>query len=137
MKVAISFAYTVAALLFTTLSFVSLAAEPVDTTTKQPTAIYYHADWCPNCQALSPKFEQASVDIDGLNILVMDYTNMETTGKSQLKALELGLFEQIANNRHTGFVLMLNRQGEEVGRLYRTSSTDDIRKELSALAGES
>ena len=129
MKTAITTVYAVAALLVTALGTVSLATEPA----AKPSAVYYHADWCPNCQTLSPKFEQAASDIDGLNVLVMDYTNMETTGESQRKALQMGLFEVVANNRHTGYVLMLNAAGDEVGRLYRTSSTDEIRRQLAAL----
>lgn len=133
MKVAITTVYAISALLLSVLGTISLAAE----NPAQPTAIYYHADWCPNCQALSPKFEKASIGIEGLNVLVMDYTDMETTAQSQKKALEMGLFEVIANNRHTGFVLLLNSKNEEVGRLYRTSATADIRQELSALANGS
>ena len=113
------------------LSFASVASD-------KATAIYYHADWCPNCQALAPKFKSASSNLsDQLDILVMDYTNMETTGASQRRALELGLFEVIANNRHTGFVLLLDSDRNEVGRLYRTMDVGEIRQQLTDLASGS
>ena len=104
--------------------------------TNKPTAIYYHADWCPNCQTLSPKFQQAISGLENdLNILIVDYSD-ESRNESSLKtAMEMGLFETVINNRHTGFVLMLDSEGNEQGRLYRTHSTNEIRKQLKALSG--
>ena len=125
----------VLSLLFASAAVAQPVADQSGEQQRKPAVVYFHADWCSNCKVLGPRFIEASRGFDSqLRLLIVDYTNEETLRASQLKALELGLFELVSQNRHTGYAVLLNDDGSERQRIFRTLETDQIRQRLSQFA---
>ena len=95
-------------------------------------AVYFSADWCPNCKALSPVLTQARVegklDTQSVLFVTLDLTNPATIRQSMLLAQALGLEEYMkSQGSATGYVALLAADKKtELARFDRESSKDDI-----------
>jgi len=38
-----------------------------------PTVLFFHAGWCPSCKAARKDFEANAADLEGINLVVVDY----------------------------------------------------------------
>lgn len=86
----------------------------------KPVVIKMHAQWCPKCMLQKGVWSDIEKAYGGqVNLVVMDFTDGETTAATEREARRLGLasvFEEYAGA--TGFVVVLNRKHEfsaEVG----------------------
>ena len=95
------------------------------------TAVAFHADWCGSCQKIGPQLEKArgQADLDNMDVLFvkLDLTNATTRHQSALLASAIGLGDFYKeNNGKTGFVLLVNENGEHVGKITKEHSSKDI-----------
>ncbi len=95
-------------------------------------AVYFYADWCPNCKVLSPIFAQARADagLDDMEVLfvTMNLTNKETIHQSILLASALGIADFLkAQGSGTGYVALLDaRSKKEITRFDRSAASAQI-----------
>ena len=95
-------------------------------------AVYFYADWCPNCKVLSPQFARARTDADldekGVLFVTMNITNAATIHQSILLASALGIDKFVqAQGSATGYVAILDAKSKkELVRFDRESSSDAI-----------
>ena len=98
----------------------------------QVIAVYFYADWCPNCKLLTPEFEQARKDgdLDNKAILFvkMNLTDSSTIHQSILLAQALGIAPYVQQQGSaTGYVALLTADTKkEIARFDRTSKAADI-----------
>lgn len=101
-------------------------------------AIYFYADWCPNCKALSPVLEAAK-EQGGLRtkpalFVTFDLTDKPRIHQSILLAQGLGLADYMkAQGSSTGYVALLDATTKtEIVRFDRTSTAKDIAEKIAA-----
>ena len=95
----------------------------------QTIALYFYADWCPNCQKLTPKYEkvrtQALLDRKNILFVKLDLTDKPRIHQSILLAQGLGLGAYIQQQGSaTGYVAFLNANTKE--EKFRITSADSI-----------
>ncbi len=95
-------------------------------------AVYFYADWCPNCKILSPKIEEVKAK-DNLNkedilFVKLDLTDKARIHQSILLAQGLGMGEYLkAQGSGTGYMAVLDANTkEEILRFDGTATSDDI-----------
>lgn len=95
-------------------------------------AVYFYADWCPNCKILSKAVAQARVEkeLDRKDVLfvTMNLTDKPAIHQSLMlaKALGIGLFVQ-AQGSSTGYVAVLDgATKKELARFDRSSDAAAI-----------
>lgn len=93
-------------------------------------ALYFYADWCPNCQKLTPKYEkvraQALIERKNILFVKLDLTDKPRIHQSILLAQGLGLGNYIKKQGSaTGYVAFLdaNTKAEK----FRITSADSIK----------
>lgn len=93
-------------------------------------ALYFYADWCPNCQILTPKYEkvrtQALIERKDILFVKLDLTDKPRIHQSILLAQGLGLGNYIKQQGSaTGYVAFLdaNTKAEK----FRITSADSIK----------
>lgn len=95
-------------------------------------AVYFYADWCPNCKILSPRIDEARAKggLDKKNVLfvVMNLTDKTTIHQSILHAQALGIGEFLkAQGSGTGYLAILDAGSKkELARFDSASSATDI-----------
>ena len=95
-------------------------------------AVYFYADWCPNCKLLSPEFDKARKedDLDNKPILFikMNLTDSTTIHQSVMLAQALGLAPYVQQQgSSTGYVALITADTKkELVRFDRTSKAADI-----------
>ena len=95
-------------------------------------AVYFYADWCPNCKILSPALTEArkEADLDNKDILfvTLNLTDKATIHQSILLAQQLGIGEFVkAQGSATGYVAVLDaKTKKELTRIDRTSDAKAI-----------
>lgn len=63
---------------------------------QRPTVLYFHADWCPTCQATMTSFEARWPEVrDGLMLVIADY-DAETALKARYGVTYQNTFVQVA-----------------------------------------
>ena len=113
------------------------AMKPLSTVNK-PIIARFTADWCGNCKILEPKFQKALDEThlrDSFHMVVFDFTNDQTEAKAAAKAGETGLtdlYQKYAPK--TGFAIII-KDGQEVARLTKSDSLEDIKQKLMSLTG--
>ena len=102
-------------------------------------AVYFYADWCPNCKILSPEMEKARVDgtLDKEDILFVtfDLTDKSRIHQSILRAQALGLGDYMkAQGSATGYIAVLDaKTKEEKLRFTRDSKSGQILSDIQDL----
>lgn len=92
-------------------------------------AVYFYADWCPNCKALSATVAQARADggLDTKDVLfvTIDFTDKAKTHQSILHAQALGIGDYLkAQGSATGYIALLDvRSIKEITRFDRSSDS--------------
>lgn len=73
-------------------------------------AVFFHADWCSACKAISPKLNEIRGQFENMNVRFVDFdfTNKKAKMKTKELAKELGLSEVLASNQGTGFVVLVD-----------------------------
>ena len=95
-------------------------------------AVYFYADWCPNCKLLSPEFDKARKDgdLDNKPILFikMNLTDSTTIHQSVMLAQALGIAPYVQQQGSaTGYVALITTDTKkELVRFDRTSKAADI-----------
>lgn len=101
-------------------------------------AVYFYADWCPKCKALSPKLDEArkTSNLDKENILFvkLDLTNKASIHQSILLAQALGIGDFVQQQGSaTGYVAVLDAATkQELTRFDAESSSKQIEDGLKS-----
>lgn len=99
-------------------------------------AVYFYADWCPNCKILSPEITAARKDaaLDGKDILfvTLDLTDKVKIHQTILHAQALGIGDFLkAQGSATGYIAVLDAQSkQELFRFDRESKSAEIAQKL-------
>lgn len=102
-------------------------------------AVYFYADWCPNCKVLSPLVNDARAkgDLDTKDVLfvTMNLTNKATIHQSILLAQGLGIGEFLrAQGSATGYVAVLDASSKkELARFDREDNAAAIQAGIETL----
>lgn len=107
------------------MSLFGLPAQAVSPAKPTPLvkAVYFHADWCPNCKLLDPIYQKAKSDAKDLPVqfIRLDFTNNQTWDASMHLALDddiVGTYNAYAPS--TGFVILAAADtGERITCLHR------------------
>lgn len=113
------------------------AAEAVRPLPKpQLLAVYFYADWCPNCKLLSPKVQEARAK-DGLDnkevlFITLNLTDKASIHQSVMMAQALGIADFVqAQGSATGYVALLDATTKkEIARFDRQSDSAAIGKSI-------
>ena len=103
-------------------------------------AVYFYADWCPNCKALSPIMGKVRSDAKlqkaPVLFVTMDLTDKPRIQQSLYLATALGIGDYLrAQGSATGYVALLDaKTKKEVARFDRTSKAGDILAKLLSAA---
>ena len=105
------------------------------------TAIAFHSDNCGSCKILGPRMKEAmkAVNTDKVNVIKFDFTNKETIAATKTLASEKGVDNVLQQyGAKTGFVILLDKDGNEVDKLKVDDNTADIAtKIVKAIVGQS
>lgn len=99
-------------------------------------AVYFYADWCPNCKALSPIMgavrSDAAIQQSPVLFVTLDLTDKPRIQQSLLLASTLGIGDYVrAQGSATGYVALLDATTKkELARFDRTSKPADIRSRI-------
>lgn len=126
---------------YTAASGVDTAQQPA-ATVAAPKAelilVKYHADWCPNCNAMLPVWEQAKFqhakEDSRVLFVKLDKTDKDDARQAELLSTELGLTEAWKSyGKRTGVMVLFNAQTHEVVREFtRTDSAADVKAAIAA-----
>lgn len=95
-------------------------------------AVYFYADWCPNCKALTPTVaavrSEEGLDEKAVLFVTMDLTDKPRIHQSILLAQALGIGDFLkSQGSATGYVAVLDATSKkELTRFDRTSKKEDI-----------
>ena len=101
-------------------------------------AVYFYADWCANCKALSPILGQArshaTMQDAPVLFVTLDLTDKPSIRQALLLSTALGIGDYVrAQGSATGYVALLDATTKkEVARFDRTDDADAIFKAISA-----
>ena len=48
---------------------------------EKPTVLFFYATWCPNCQAAKQELQARADELEGINLLIVDYDNSDELQK--------------------------------------------------------
>lgn len=97
-------------------------------------AVAFHSDSCGSCKILAPKMAAAleAINKDKLDIVQFDYTNVETKAASMSLAGTKGLINVMQEyGPKTGFVLLLNEQGQVVDKITKENTAGEIAAKIA------
>lgn len=103
-------------------------------------AVYFYADWCPNCTMVTPTLNDArtTYSLDRMDILFvkLDLTNKDRIHQSLLLAKQLGIGEFVqAQGSATGYIAVLDGADKhEIVRFDKRDTKDKIGARLQMLA---
>ena len=95
-------------------------------------AVIMYADWCSSCKALDPKLQavRARGDIDGVEYIVLDYTNKDIDGlmtAADAAGVGVAVRNRFGGVIRTGSMLLVNaRTNELLGEITYKLSEDEI-----------
>jgi thiol-disulfide isomerase/thioredoxin len=102
---------------------------------QKPLAVFYTAEWCSTCRAIKPNLAVVEKEFgDRVEFVMLDKTDDAHLVASEQRSVELGIHPLYAASNGTGWVALVNRKHEQVGRLDWTMSVEQMRSELTALA---
>lgn len=102
-------------------------------------AVYFYADWCPNCKAFSPILKEAraqgGLDDQPILFVTLDLTSKPTIHQSILHAQALGIGEFLqAQGSATGYAAILDATSKkELARFDRTATSAAIQEKITTL----
>lgn len=112
-------------------------------TTPKIIALYFYADWCPNCKLLSPQLAKARKDaaLDAQDVLfvTLNLTDKTSIHQSLMLAHALGLEEYVKKQGSgTGYIALINpADKKELSRIDSRADSGTIEKSInSALGGQ-
>jgi thiol-disulfide isomerase/thioredoxin len=100
-------------------------------------ALYFSAQWCPNCHVLSPILEEArakgKLDDKDILFITLDLTNKTTIHQSLMLAEALGVRDFVkAQGSSTGYIAVLDgATHKELTHFDRTVTADGIIKAIT------
>ena len=97
-------------------------------------AVAFHSDNCGSCKILGPRMQQAMSIINSKRVQVVkfDFTNKQSTAETQELAAEKNVSHVLEKHgAKSGFVIILNDQGEEVDIVKVDHDTGDIASKLA------
>jgi thiol-disulfide isomerase/thioredoxin len=81
----------------------------------KPFVVKLHAQWCPVCMITTSVWKQIEDEYSGrVNLLVLDFTNDQTTDASRAAAERVGLGRVFEETGSTGVVLIVDGHTKEV-----------------------
>jgi thiol-disulfide isomerase/thioredoxin len=123
-------------LLMAVVAMMLLVASPSFAARELPSpkliAVYFHADYCPNCKILGPTLaaarKEGALDTKPVLFVTLDLTRPESIHQSILNASALGIAPYVQKQGSgTGYVALLSADGKtELARFERTATTNDI-----------
>lgn len=124
-----------------TLAFVLLAVLPQAMATEEAKssvkAVMFFSENCGSCKILDPKFKAAMgvVNQDKIKFVKLDFTD-NTTSQAALESAKEHNVENIVQQfgSKTGFISIVNNEGEIVGKITKSDSEADIAAKLTKAA---
>lgn len=121
---------------FTALLAIALLAHPAQAARALPQAkliaVYFYADWCPNCKALSPIMGEVRSDAglqqEPVLFVTLDLTDKPRIRQALLLSTALGMGNYVrAQGSATGYVALLDAATkQELARFDRTDTAAGI-----------
>jgi thiol-disulfide isomerase/thioredoxin len=102
--------------------------------TAKITAVAFHSDSCGSCKILGPRMKEAmkAVNADKINLVKFDFSNAKTTAATKTLAAEKGVDSVLQQyGAKTGFIVLLNNHGKEVGKLKVDDTSADIAAKIA------
>lgn len=103
-------------------------AAPAQTSAPLVKAVYFHADWCPNCKLLDPIYQKAKSETKDLPVqfIRLDFTNNATWDASMQLAMDDDIVSTYnAYAPSTGFVILAAADtGERITCLHRLQTAE-------------
>ncbi len=120
-------------LLLIALGFCAPVSAGADDTKKSPTLdlLYYHADWCLNCQKMGPIFDRLKSEYQnrGVDFIKLDITSGAPYEKALGRGRKAGIDNVMKYNSYTGvFVLVDAKSGEKLETLHVGYFEQDMKK---------
>lgn len=115
------------------------AARPLPEATLM--AVYFYADWCPNCKALSPIMgtvrSDAALQKSPVLFVTLDLTDKPRIQQSLLLSTALGIGDYVrAQGSATGYVALVDaKTKKEVARFDRSNDAKAILQTINAKLG--
>ena len=97
------------------------------------TAVAFHSDNCGSCKILGPRMKEAmqAINMGKVKVVKFDFTSKETIATTKTVAKAQGVDHVLQQyGAKTGFVVLLNGEGKEVGKLKVDDNTADIAAKL-------
>lgn len=125
-------------LAFALLAFMPMAhamdkEKAMETMQPKVKAVVFYSENCGSCKILEPKVAAAmkAINMDNIEVVKLDFTTKETIEASKALAEDKdisGLLQKFGAK--TGFVTLLNSDGEIVEKLGRDDTVEDIATKL-------
>ncbi len=97
--------------------------------------VVFYSDTCGSCKILEPKMMDAMAVLnkDSFNVIKFDFSNKETIAKTRAMATENNVDATLqAYGAKTGFVVLLDNDGNEIEKLTVNDSAADIAAKLTS-----
>ncbi len=101
-------------------------------------AVFIEADWCMNCKILEPKLRDAFKGFEAkINLVNIDVTDDKRFFESKQVVFKLGVPKLLKGSVSAGWVALIDRHGNQVGKLMQDMSVEDMKRALHNLAASS
>ena len=104
-------------------------------------AVAFHSDNCGSCKILGPKVDAAikQIDSDKVQKITFNFTDKTTIAETKALAMKEGVSDVLNKyGAKSGFVVLLDQNGQEVDKLKASDSTEDIASKITkAIASKS
>lgn len=127
---------TILMLAFTILAFMPQGhakEENKDIKTPAVKAVVFYAANCGSCKILEPRMEQAmkAINMDTVEVVKFDFSSKETIAATRELAVEQNVNDVLMNyGAKTGFVVLLDQDGNEVNKLTVNDEAADIASKI-------
>lgn len=101
---------------------------------KTATAVIFYADNCGACKILEPKMTEAmkAINMNKINIVKLDFSSKAAIEASKTLAAEQNVNDTLQQyGAKTGFVVLLDKEGNEIDKLKVDDNTGDIAAKLA------